>query len=228
MRKFVLAAVLAALALAPWTGVRADTPLLEASKLVDKAKWTVESFKQNKERHFELFQREMKTAAGVAIFPNLIKGGFILGAEGGHGVVIARQAGGKWGYPAFYTMGGASIGFQIGGQAAEVILILRNHGAVRSILEHQGKLGADMEVTAVNIGAGMEAAVTANLGADIVAFSKAAGAYGGGSIEGSVLARRTDLNEAFYGPGATPQGIVLGNKFSNPVADGLRTALDIR
>ena len=228
MKNVIVAAVLAVMTLAVAPTAQAESEALEAAKLVDKAKWTVQSLKAKTEKHYDLFRKELKKAQGVVIFPSLIKAGFILGAEGGHGVLIARDAAGKWGYPAFYTMGGASIGLQIGGQAAEVVLVLRNRGAVKSILEHQGKLGADAEITAVNIGAGMEAAVTTNLGADIVAFSDAAGAYGGGSIEGSVLARRNDLNQAFYGEGATPEAIVLGGRFSNPEADGLRRALDVR
>lgn len=222
---WILAAVLAATLALP---ARADSDALDAEKLADKAKWTVQSFKSSTQKPLDLFRDLLKTAKGVVIFPNVIKGGFLVGAEGGHGVLVGRDARGNWGYPAFYTMGGASFGLQIGGQASETILVLRTPGAVRSIIKHQGKLGADAEVTVVNVGAGMEAATTTNLGADIVAFSQSAGLFGGGSLEGSVLARRNDWNEAFYGPGATPEAIVLEGKFRNPKADGLRAALVVR
>lgn len=198
---------------------------LEAEGLVEKARLTVEGFKESQEEPYKLFRSELKKAQGLLIFPNMLKAGFIFGAEGGSGVLIARDASGNWGYPAFYTMGGGSFGLQIGGQSAEIVLLLRNKGAVESVIKHQGKFGADMEVTVANVGAGMEASTTSNLGADILAFSRAAGIYGGGSVEGSVIARRNDWNEAFYGPGATPESIVLQGWQKNPAADRLRASL---
>ena len=122
-------------------------------------------------------------------------------------------------------MGAGSFGLQIGGQASEVILVLRNRKAVEAVIEHQGKLGGDLEVTVGTIGAGVEGATTTNLGADILVFAKSAGVFGGGSVEGAILAKRTDWNEAFYGPGANPRAIVLEGRFANPKADPLRAAL---
>ncbi len=193
--------------------------------LLDKALWTVETFKKRPETAMETFRRALEDAQGVAIFPGLIKAGFFLGAEGGNGVMLARNADGTWGYPGFYSLGAASIGFQFGGQVSEVILVLRSRGAVEALVEHQGKLGAGVELAAGTVGAGLEAAVTSNLGADILVFSQAAGLYGGASLEGAVLAKRVDMNEAHYGKGATPRAIVLEGKFTSPAADDLRAAL---
>jgi lipid-binding SYLF domain-containing protein len=159
--------------------------------------------------------------------PEVIKGAFVIGAEGGPGVLLARDAAGNWGYPAFYNVGAGSFGLQIGGQSAQVILVLRSQGAVESVVFHQGKLGADAQLTVGHVGAGMQASTTTNVGADIVGFSRAAGIFGGVSLEGGLISRRDDLNQAFYGPGATPQAIVLQHRFSNPQADGLRAALRV-
>ena len=200
----------------------------QAEALVDKARWTVESFKPRQDKPLHLFAGMLKEAHGVVILPGVYKAGFLIGAEGGNGVLLARRPSGEWGYPAFYTMGGGSFGLQAGGQVSEVVLILRSPGAVRAVIEHQGKLGADIAVTAGTIGAGMEGAVTTNMGADIVVFADAAGLFGGASLEGSVLARRNDFNEAFYGPGATPETIVLEGAHANPKADALRDALVVR
>ncbi len=210
-------------------GCAAPVPLVDrAQGLLDEARWTVETFKQMREPPWDIFDEMLAEAQGVVILPGVVKVGFLLAAEGGNGVLVARDGAGNWGYPAFYTMGGGSIGLQAGGQFSEMILVLRNRGAVESLIEHQGKLGADMEVTVGVIGAGMEGAVTTNLGADIVVFSQAIGLYGGVSVEGSVLARRIDYNEAFYGAGATPRAIVIEGKYSNPKADPLREALVTR
>ncbi|MEO5338703.1 MAG: lipid-binding SYLF domain-containing protein [Magnetospirillum sp. WYHS-4] len=214
-----------ALGLAVLAGPASASDRLEAEALVEKARFTIEGMKESKEEPYSLLRSELKKAQGVMIFPSVLKAGFFFGAEGGSGVLVAKDASGNWGYPAFYTMGAGSFGLQFGGQAAEIVLVLRTKGAVDSIIKHQGKLGADIEATVANIGAGMEASTTSNLGADILAFSRAAGLYGGGSIEGSVLARRNDWNDAFYGSGATPETIVQQGRYSNPAADRLRTSL---
>lgn len=204
---------------------RTTSPAAEAEELVEKARWTVDGFKQRQAPQSAMFRDMMAKAEGVVIFPGAYRAGFIVGAEYGSGVMLARLPSGGWSAPAFYTMGGGSIGLQIGGQVAETILIARTQKAVQALVKHQGKLGADLGITVGTVGGGMEGAVTTNLGADVVVFSYAAGLYAGGSLEGSVLARRNDYNEAYYGPGATPDAILFGQTFSNPQADPLRQAL---
>lgn len=203
-----------------------EVPLAsKAATLVDQARWTVESFKAKQESPFPLFRRMLPEAQGVAVFPGAMKAGFLLGAEYGNGVLIARDASGAWGQPAFYTLGSGSLGLQIGGQVAEVVLVLRNRGAVEALVRNQGKMGADVELTVGTAGAGMEGATTTHLGTDIVVFSSAAGAFAGGSLEGSVFVKRNDYNAAFYGAGATPQGILFEGRFSNPATENLRAVL---
>ncbi len=172
------------------------------------------------------FVKHVPTARAVMILPAIVKAGFFFGAEGGSGVLMARGANGTWGYPAFYTLGAASIGLQFGVQDTETILVIRNDGALRSIIKDQGKFGADLGITVGMVGAGMEASTTSNLRADILAFTNSkVGAFAGASLEGAVLARRRDMNEAFYGAGATPEAIIFEGRFKNPKADHLRSAL---
>ncbi len=198
----------------------------DAKALLAEALWTLQTFKQKKGRHMDAFRRALKDAAGLAIFPGVIKAGFVVGVEGGSGILIARHPqSGKWGQPGFYFLGGVSFGLLAGGQVSEVILVIRNPGAVQALIDHQGKLGADLEITAGPIGAGIEGSVTTNLGADVIAFSQAAGLYGGLSVEGAVLAKRKDMNEALYGLGATPRAIIISGTYTNPAADPLRAAL---
>ena len=164
-------------------------------------------------------------AAGIAIFPAVYKAGFFVGAEGGNGLVIGRDAAGNWGYPAFYVLGGGSFGLQIGAQQSAVILVIRSRKALEAVIKHQGKLGPDAGVAVGWVGAGLQGAVTSNLGFDIVGFSTSRGLYGGVSLEGSALVRRNDYNAELYGTGATPEAIILENKYKTDKADGLRAAL---
>jgi lipid-binding SYLF domain-containing protein len=205
--------------------VQTVPPDIEAQALVDRSKATLATFKARKEKPNQLFRAQLETAQGVLIFPQVVKGAFLVGAEGGEGVMVAREADGGWGYPAFYTMGGGSIGLQIGGQAAEIILVLRSRDAVAAVVSNQGKFGGDLQLTVGAIGAGLEASTTTNLGADIVGFSRAAGIFGGISLEGAGLIRNVGMNQAYYGADATAENIVLENRWSNQGADPLRREL---
>jgi lipid-binding SYLF domain-containing protein len=197
----------------------------EAEGLVDRARTTVEAFQANPEKPNDIFRGELRKARGVLIFPSLFKGAFLIGGEGGSGVLLVRGADGQWSYPAFYSLGGASFGLQAGAQTSEVALILRNEKAVQAVINNQGKFGADMELTMGNIGAGLEGSTTSAFGPDIIGIAQSSGLYGGVSLEGAGLVRRNDLNASYYGPGATPQAITLERRFSNPHADPLRNAL---
>jgi len=201
-----------------------ETPAEASARLVDWSADTVENFARLPK--LKEFAKSLPGARAMLVLPAIVKAGFFVGAEGGSGVLIARAHDGSWGQPAFYTLGAASFGLQLGLQDTETVLVIRNDGALQSIIEHQGKLGADIGITAGFIGAGMEASTTTNLGVDVLAFTNSKiGAFAGASLEGAVLARRRDMNEAFYGPGATPQGIVLEGRFKNPKADRLRSVL---
>lgn len=218
-----LVALLAALAIGGCTEMRAPPSDL-AKLLTDRAADTVESFRGDK--NLSQFADQIRTARAVAILPHVYKAGFIVGAEGGNGLLIAKTAPGEWGAPAFYTLASGSVGFQIGLQDVEMLLIIRNEKALQAILKNQGKFGADGGITVGVFGAGMEASTTTAVGADVLAFARSrVGLYGGISLEGAALVRRTDVNEAAYGPGATPQAIVIENRFPYPPADRLRQVL---
>lgn len=200
-------------------------PDVGANALVERSRWTIETFKKNPEPPNAVFREQLQTAKGVIVFPRVFKGAFVFGAEGGDGVLLTRRADGSWGYPVFYTLGSGSFGLQAGAQASEIVLLLRTDRAVRAVIEDQGKFGADMELTVGNIGAGIGGATTTNFGADIIAIAQSSGVYGGLSLEGAAIVRRNDLNQAYYGTGATPESIVFQDRFANPHADGLRSAL---
>lgn len=204
------------------TGVAAGN---KSAALVASAQATIESLKGRED--IPEFKAMLKSAHGVMIFPALYKAGFIVGAEGGNGVMLSRDAAGKWGYPAFYTLATGSFGFQAGGQRARAAFIVRSAGAVRAIIDHQGKIGADAGISVGHVGAGIEGSVTTNLSLDVVAFSDVIGLFGGVSLEGAAMIRRNDYNDQYYGRGATPETILIQHANRNPQADGLRASLVI-
>ena len=195
----------------------------EPEQLVDKSRLTIEALLSDPE--MPELQNYIKSAVGVLIFPQIVKGGFIVGAEGGSGVFLVRGKDGSWSPPAFYTLAAGSIGLQIGGQVSEVVLTVMNDGAVDAVLNSQFKLGADASVAVGPIGKGVEASTTTNLGLDVYAFSKSQGLFGGGALEGAAILKRDSWNGAYYGGQPTPRDIVIGRKVTNPQADTLRAVL---
>ncbi len=194
-----------------------------AEELVAESRFTIERLLADPD-FFEL-KPFIERSRGVLIIPELVKGGFIVGGEGGSGVLLVRGSDGTWSSPAFYTLAAGSIGLQIGGQVSEVVFTLMNDGAVNSMLGDEFKLGADASVAVGPIGAGLEASTTTNFNQDIYAFSKAVGLFGGGALEGAKIFDRTEWNESYYGKGASPKAIVIERRFANPDADKLRMSL---
>jgi lipid-binding SYLF domain-containing protein len=191
----------------------------EAHQLVEKAKLTAEQFQTDK--NMEGFREQAKKARGMLILPQMVRAAFIVGGSGGSGVLVARDdKGGQWRGPAFYTVGGASFGFQAGADAAEVIILAMTERGVTKLLGPQVKLGGDISVAAGPVGGGA-AAATAGLSADLLSYSMAKGLYGGFSVDGSVVGVRASLNQAYYGKPASPTDILITGDASNPQAAGL-------
>lgn len=196
----------------------------QADDIVTKAQLTVQDMRKD-ENMGDFVNRHLKNARGVLVVPQMLKGAFGIGAEGGSGVLLVRDAKGTWSYPAFYTLGGVSIGLQIGGSASEVMLLLMTDRGVNAIVNgNRIKLGADLGVAAGPVGGGAEAAVTLG-SADVLVYSRSKGAYIGISLEGSVIEPRESLNKEYYGKEVDSKPIVIERKYSNAHANGLRGAL---
>lgn len=219
-RSAVLFAALLFAAVAGGSAVRAES---EAESLVTEARLTVDRLMADKD-FFEL-PKFIANAKGIYIVPQLVKGGFIIGAEGGTGVFLARGTDGSWSAPAFYTLGAGSLGLQIGGEVKETVFVLMSDKAVDAMLSSEFKLGADASVTVGPLGRGIEASRSTDFTSDIYAFSKSVGLFGGGALEGAKIFTRTSLNEAYYAPGATPKSIVIDRKYTNTHAESLRQLL---
>src|SRR5689334_23789912 len=203
-------------------GARSAFALTPQQEVLDKARISFEKLITSVE--FGELPGYMKRSKAVLIFPELYKGGFVLGAEGGTGVLSARGAQG-WSQPAFYDLMAGSVGLQIGGQVSEVVVTIMSDKALNAVLTDQFKFGGDMSIAVGPIGKGIGADTTTNMQADAYTFAKTAGLFGGVSFEGAGIIKKDAWNHAYYGQGATPQGIVVENKFRNPNTQALLNSL---
>ncbi len=196
----------------------------EAQALVDKAKGTLTDLMSDE--HYTWLHEYLKTARGVVIFPQILKAGFFLGGSGGTGVLLVRSDG-SWSNPAFYTLGSVTFGLQIGGEAAEVVMVAVNQKAIDSLLSSSVNLGGDVSIAVGPIGGGAKGAMSIpEVKADFVSFTKTKGLYGGLNLEGAVLEVRDGLNSSYYGKTVQPRDILLRKVVDNPGASGLRSALE--
>jgi lipid-binding SYLF domain-containing protein len=193
-------------------------------ELVDQARLAVDAVRREPEMG-EAVAALLNRAKGVVVIPSLLKAGLIFGGEGGSGVVLSRDANGQWSSPAFVTLGSASFGFQLGVQNAQVLFVIMTDKGMQQVIKSQFKLGADASIAIGPIGRGVEAATTAAVGADIYAYSKVRGLFGGATLEGSVIYNRADWNRAYYGREVSAAEIVLERKAANRNAEALAASL---
>ncbi|MEW5726761.1 MAG: lipid-binding SYLF domain-containing protein [Pseudomonadota bacterium] len=221
MTRFILAMILAALS---WAVSATAQPVTDQTRLVAKAVATVERLRAERNLAPDL-SSALARARAVMVVPDLVKGGFILGAEYGTGVLLTRDGDGRWSGPAFYSIASGSVGLQAGVQDAEVMYVIMTQGGLTAVMDNRFKAGADVGVAVATAGAGAEAATTTNLNADIVAFSKAVGLYGGASLEGAGILPRDSWNAAYYDGNPSPADILIRRVVDNPQADRLRDVL---
>ncbi len=192
----------------------------EAQALVDRARVTFGEFMRDEQ--YTWFHNHLREARGLLIYPQIIKGGFFIGGSGGTGVLAVRQPGTPdWSQPAFYTIGSATFGLQIGGEAAEVIVMAMSQKAVDSLLSSSVNIGGDTSVALGPIGIGAKGNITA----DFISFAKSKGLYAGINLEGSVVEVRDSLNAAYYGRSVSPVNIIIEKTVSNEGSAELRAAL---
>ena len=198
-----------------------DDDLADLSNLVTDARVTVENFSSDPQ--MDWFRSHARDAKALLVIPHLRRGGFIFGGSGGSGVLLARDPQtGAWSYPAFYTTGAFTMGAQIGGEVAEVILVVMTQRGLDSLLSTSVKFGADVEVAAGPTGSGTNAATV-----DILSFSRTKGLFAGATVDGAVVAARDGWNEEYYNRAARPVEILRDRAVTNPQADPLREAVTV-
>jgi lipid-binding SYLF domain-containing protein len=168
----------------------------------------------------------------VIILPSVKKGAFGVGASYGRGVMLCRSGEhykGKWGAPALYALEGVSIGFQLGGQATDFVLLVMNPKGAESLLYSKVKLGADASAAAGPKGRTAEGATDVVMDAEILSYSRNKGLFAGISLEGSTLRSDGSANEKLYGRRLTAKEIIRFGKVGiPPSARELVTLLDTK
>jgi lipid-binding SYLF domain-containing protein len=195
----------------------------EQQNLIDRAQVTIQAARHDPQ--FGTSAELLRRAKAVLVVPQLVKGGFFVGGEGGTGVLLARHANGTWGPPAFYVLASASFGLQIGLEESEVMMFIMTDSALHALEKNEVKLGAQAGLTLLVIGSSAQAASATNAHVDIIVWSKSKGAYGGITLEGSVIKPRTEWNTAYYGHPVNSAALINGTTESNPSAQPLRDSL---
>ena len=143
----------------------------------------------------------LKRAKAIAVFPHVVKAAFVVGAEGGRGVVSCRTNAG-WGEPVFFRAAGPSIGPQIGASATDIILVLMNDDAIAHLMKDRFELGADAAVAGGPVGREAGAGTDALMHAEILSYSRSRGLFAGVNLKGIVIEPEDDLNRAVYNKSA--------------------------
>ncbi len=187
----------------------------EEQQLVDKAEMTL----KNLHKENAWFRDHGKEAKAILLVPSLLRGAFIFGGAGGSGVLIAKRPDGTWSEPAFYTMGSASFGLQIGGDASEIVLVVRTQRGLESFYSDDFKLGGDLSIALGPSGAGTGGG---GITGDFVSFAKSKGVYGGISVEGQGVAVANAANWEYYEEAVRPTDILVKGSVFNPGSKSLR------
>ena len=148
----------------------------------------------------------------IAIFPSTVGGGFIFGAKYGQGVVLYKDDKGNWSAPAVFNIGGGSFGWQIGGQATDLILVLMNDRGVDGLLASKFTLGADASVAAGPVGRDTQASTDLQLKGGIFSYSRSRGAFIGLKLEGTAISQNKEGDKALYKDDVTAKEILKEGK----------------
>jgi lipid-binding SYLF domain-containing protein len=181
----------------------------EAGLTVDKARLALEGLMGQIDSSIP--NSVLKSSYAVVIIPSMLKGGLIIGASYGVGIVSARQPDGKMGPPAFFIAGGGSLGLQIGGQSTDLVLLVASPAGLNGILRNQMTIGADASVAVGPVGRrGEVAASGVSAGSDIYSYSTSAGLFAGVSLDGTGLSYDQKTTDAYYGQSYTVHQVLLG------------------
>lgn len=190
----------AALAVTPALAMEKEDLLHDANRVVNDLR---------RDPAFGAAARAVATARAVYIVPRLVKGGIIIGAEGGDGVLLVRN-GHDWSPPQFFNLGSGSFGFQLGLESAALVFIINSDRALNGFIRGHFKIGANAGITVVNLSSGAEGAITST-GGDLVVWKSGTGAYGGFTFNGSLIEPDDDLNST---PSDGPEAQALMHNLS--------------
>src|SRR6204780_457559 len=169
-------------------------------------------------------QEVLGSAECVAVVPSMLKGGFIVGAKYGRGLASCRTPKG-WSAPAFFLVTGGSFGFQIGGQAVDLVMLIMNKDGMQHLLSSKFALGADASVAAGPVGRHAEGNTDWKMRAQVLTYSRARGVFAGVSLNGAVLKQDKDSTREFYGHMMSSKAALTGEVGPPPAANSFLTIL---
>jgi lipid-binding SYLF domain-containing protein len=169
-------------------------------------------------------QDVLGSAECVAVVPSMLKGGFIVGARYGRGLASCRTPKG-WSSPSFFLVEGGSFGFQIGGQAVDLVMLIMNDDGMKHLLSSKFALGADASVAAGPVGRHAEGNTDWKLKAQVLTYSRTRGVFAGISLNGAVVKQDKDSTREFYGHLSTPDALLKGEVEAPAAANAFLTTL---
>jgi SH3 domain-containing YSC84-like protein 1 len=169
-------------------------------------------------------QEVLGSAECVAVVPSLLKGGFIVGGRFGRGLASCRTPKG-WSAPAFFTVKGGSVGFQIGGQAVDLVMLIMNNDGMQHLLSSRFSLGADASVAAGPVGRHAEGNTDWKMRAQVLTYSRARGIFAGVSLAGAIINQDKESTRDFYGRMVPFKTSLTGEVDPPPGANAFLTAL---
>lgn len=166
----------------------------------------------------------LEHARCIAVVPNMIKGGFIIGGRHGRGVASCRTAAG-WSAPAFFSLAGGSWGLQIGVQGVDLVMIIQNEKGMQQLLSSKFQIGADASVAAGPVGRHASANTNWKMETEILTYSRARGVFAGLTLNGASVRRDDDSMKAIYGRNVSTRNVLLGKVAATPEAEPFMLAV---
>ena len=200
------------------TAVAAD--FSEQQQLVDKARLTIERFRADPSLK-EAIQAWSPETKALFIVPQFTRGAFIFGGAGGSGVLLVRDEKKGWSEPAFYTIGSASFGLQIGADVSEIVMVVRTKKGLEEFYSNDVKLGVETSMAVGPVGEGISAQ---GIAADIISYASKKGAFAGMMLDGAAVSVSDGSNEAYYRKPVRPVDILVKHSVSNPASAPLQEA----
>lgn len=214
IRRDVAGAALTVLAMA--TPAPADSPA-ELGERLRKATAVLSEMASNKQDTG--IPREMLARArAIAVFPEVKKGAVIVGGRHGQGVMSVKRADGRWSAPAFFTVGGGSVGLQLGGQVIDLVLIVMSDKGIQSLLKSETTLGGDVSLTAGPKSLHDAANTDGTFKSEIFSYARSTGFFAGASFEGATVQPDGSAIRTLYGPNADSRDVLLGTKYAVPAS----------
>lgn len=215
-------ALLSLMMLVPWLKAARPAPdLSEEERRVEEAIQVFQEIAGLTEEGIP--ESVLRKAQGIAIIPGVVKAAYGVGGEFGRGVLLVQEKG-VWSNPSFIKLAGGSLGWQIGIQRSDLVLVFKTRQSIEGIAEGKITLGADASVAAGPVGRGAQANTDLDMKAEIYAYSRAKGLFIGISIKGAAIQIDSDANEKFY----RDPGITANRIFTHPDLEGRPVAVRLR